>query len=206
MKPAAVTLSGELVRLEPLSLAHLPDLLRAAGGERATFALTQVPEGEPALRRYIEAAREQAERGAQLPFATVDARHGVAVGSTRFLNLERWAWPDGRPPRPEPDAAEIGSTWLAAAAQRSGINTEAKLLMLTHAFEGWGVRRLQLKTDARNARSRRAIERLGARFEGILRAHMPAVDGGVRDTAMYSVTAEEWPAVRAHLHALLRRP
>ena len=98
-----------------------------------------------------------------------------------------------------PDAVEIGSTWLAPSAQRTAINTHAKLLMLTHAFEAWAVLRVTLKTDARNLRSRAAIERIGARFDGVLRAHMPAFDGGVRDTAFYSIVAVEWPELRRAL-------
>ncbi len=100
--------------------------------------------------------------------------------------------------------AEIGSTWLAASAQRTPANTEAKLLMLRHAFDGWGVQRITLKTDARNARSRRAIERLGAQFEGIRRAHVPATDGSIRDTAYYSVLPKEWPTVQGNLVRRLR--
>ena len=121
---------------------------------------------------------------------------------TRFMNIDWWAWPAAAD-RSGPEAVEIGSTWLAAEAQRSPINTEAKLLMLTHAFETWGVLRVCLKTDARNDRSRRAIERIGASPEGILRNHMPAYDGGVRHSAFYSILADEWPAVREALTARL---
>ena len=120
------------------------------------------------------------------------------------MTIERWKWTDAGNPlqrrRPEfADALEIGSTWLAKPAQRTAVNTHAKLLMLTHAFEVWEVRRVMLKTDARNVRSRNAIERLGAKFDGVLRAHMPAFDGGVRDTAFYSIVATEWPTVKAAL-------
>ncbi len=135
----------------------------------------------------------------------------LAPCSTRFLDLDYWSWPPAWPPgrtTPQPDAtptvAEIGSTWLASSVQRTGCNTESKLLMLGHAFDTWGVLRVTLKTDARNARSRRAIERIGGRFEGIRRAHARAVDGSVRDTAYYSIVAAEWPAVRAALAARMR--
>jgi RimJ/RimL family protein N-acetyltransferase len=122
----------------------------------------------------------------------------------RFMNIETWTWPGERArqvPAVPFEAAEIGSTWLAASAQRTAVNTEAKLLMLTHAFDVWRLRRVNLKTDARNARSRTAIERLGARLDGVLRAHMPAFGGGVRDTALYTILASEWPSVRAALVA-----
>ena len=136
-----------------------------------------------------------------MPFATVRVADGRVVGSTRFLNLRSW----GRPGSSGgPDVAEVGATWLAASVQRSAVNTEAKLLQLTHAFDGWRVERLELKTDARNQRSRAAIERLGAQFEGVLRAYQPAADHpGARDTAMYSILRAEWPGVRAVLEARL---
>jgi len=120
------------------------------------------------------------------------------VGSTRFGNLERWTRGEDRI-----DAVEIGWTWLTPSAQRTVVNTEAKLLMLGHAFESWRVHRVTLKTDARNARSRAAIERLGAKLDGLLRAHMPATDDTLRTSAVYSILAGEWPEVRARLIARL---
>ena len=204
---AAITLSGRHVVLEPLSLDHVAPLVAAASESRSTYALTSVPEGEAAMRQYLEHALAEQDNGAALPFATVDRARGRVVGSTRFLSIERWAWPGERAPEVPAvsfEAAEIGSTWLAASAQRTAINTEAKLLMLTHAFEVWRLRRVNLKTDARNLRSRAAIERLGARLDGILRAHMPAFDRTVRDTAMYSILASEWPSVKERLEACLK--
>ena len=206
MPLSAVTLAGRHVRLEPLSKAHLPGLLEAALGPRATFSLTSVPADEASMRAYVDFAQSQFEAGQALPFATIDAARNRVVGSTRFAALERWTWPAGRP-APEPavdfEVAEIGWTWLAPSAQRTPINTEAKLLMLTHAFEVWKLRRVMLKTDARNARSRAAIERIGARFDGVLRAHMPSFDGGIRDSAFYSILAAEWPEAKARLLAKL---
>jgi len=194
------TLSGTHVRLEPLLLEHLDDLVAVARGPRETYRLTFVPEGSDAMRKYLETALLLRDAGAAVPFATVRLADGRVVGSTRFGNLEYWAWPAGaRSPPDPPDAVEIGWTWLAADAQRTAINTEAKLLMLAHAFERWHVRRVNLRTDSRNVRSRTAIERLGAKLDGILRAHMPAADGGVRDTASYSIVAEEWPAAKERL-------
>lgn len=202
----AVVLEGRYVRLEPLELHHLPALVAAGSGPRDTFRLTTAPDGEEESRAYVKAAREAHAAGTALPFATVSLALGRVVGTTRFGNLERWTWPKDHPEaRPDgvPDAAEIGWTWLAAEAQRTAINTEAKRLMLAHAFETWRVHRVTLKTDARNARSRAAIERLGARLDGILRAHFPAVDGTLRDSAIYSILAAEWSSVRAHLDARL---
>jgi N-acetyltransferase len=129
------------------------------------------------------------------------------LGSTRFANVERWTWSDGRERRPpgSADAVEIGWTWLERPAQRTGATVEAKWLMLRHAFSAWQVHRVQLKTDERNLRSRAAIEGIGARLEGILRSHMPGADGRLRHTAMYSIVEGGWPAVDARLRARLER-
>jgi N-acetyltransferase len=204
---APVVLQGVHARLEPLTLAHVPALCLAADGRRDTYAFTVVPVGEAAMRAYVETAlAEQAARRA-MPFATVDAT-GTVVGSTRFGNIEFWPWPPGNAHQrgaDVPDVVEIGWTWLAASAQRTAVNTEAKLLMLTHAFESWRVHRVSLMTDARNMRSRDAIARLGARADGVLRGHRLATDGGIRDTAAYSILEAEWPAVKAGLRARLTR-
>ena len=139
-----------------------------------------------------------------IPFALVSAAGGRAVGSTSYFEFR------SLPGRSGPFAVEIGFTWLAAPAQRRGFNVEAKFLLLSYAFEQWGVARVQFKTDARNQRSRRALEGLGARFEGVLRSFSqswaPGEDGLLRDSAMYSVTAAEWPSCREHLRRRLRRP
>ena len=202
----APTLEGTHVRLEPLSLGHAAALAAAASERRDTYAYTWVPDGEASMRLYVEEALVLHETGAAVPFATVQRNTGRAIGSTRFFNFEYFRWPDGPRAAPQPpDAVEIGWTWLAASAQRTTSNTEAKLLMLTYAFESWRVLRVNLRTDARNARSRTAIERLGAKLDGILRAHVPASDGGVRDTATYSLLAQEWPAAKARLEARLSR-
>ncbi|MFO0593467.1 MAG: GNAT family protein [Polyangiaceae bacterium] len=207
--PAAV-LQGRFVRLEPLSLAHLPGLLAAANGARDTFGFTNVPAGEAEMRAYVEEGAARHAKGEALPFATIDLRHGEprVVGSTRFANAERWSWPFGfEADRPASiDAIEIGWTWLAPSAQRTAVNSEAKLLMLTHAFEAWRVLRVTLKTDARNARSRAAIERIGGKLDGVLRAHMPAFTGAageIRDTAIFSILRAEWPNVRERLEGFV---
>jgi len=204
MNPTIATaLTDEFVSLEPLAPDHAEALWNAASGARDTYALTRVPSSLADAAAYIEVALAEQARGASFPFATRDARSGRVVGSTRFMNVERWTWPAPHEAHQRPpayaEAVEIGSTWLAPAAQRTAINTHAKRLMLTHAFEVWQMRRVTLKTDARNQRSRRAIERIGGRLDGVLRAHMPAFDGQVRDTALYSILASEWPGVKARL-------
>ena len=202
-----VVLEGRYVRLEPLGLAHVPALLEAARGPRDTYGFTTVPDTEAAMTAYVEEALRMHAEGRALPFATVDRKAGRVVGSTRFGNVEFWAWPAGNPHQRGvhlPDVVEIGWTWLAADTQRSGINTEAKLVMLTHAFETWRVHRVSLMTDARNMRSRNAILRIGAKFDGVIRAQRIAVDGIIRDTAAFSILESEWPEVKAALQARLR--
>jgi RimJ/RimL family protein N-acetyltransferase len=141
-----------------------------------------------------------------MPFATIRAEDGAVIGSTRFWNLERWSWPEGHKDygRTMPDACEIGYTWLAASAIRTAANTEAKLLMLAHAFETWRVLRVCFHTDVRNERSRAALERIGGKFEGILRAHRMAADFIPRDSARFSILAAEWPDVKKRLLRLLK--
>jgi len=209
MEPVApLTLQGRHVRLEPLGPAHLDGLQAILEGPRDTFGLTPVPRNRRELEAWLETALADQRRTVALPFATLDAQTGRVVGTTRFGNIEFWViFPGsdmGRPPG-VPHAVEIGWTWLSPSAQRTAINTEAKRLMLAHAFERWEVHRVTLKTDARNVRSRDAIERIGARFDGILRAQSPAADGGARDTAFYSMLLREWPDVRARLDARLAR-
>ena len=202
-----VTLEGRRVLLEPLSLEHIPDLVQAANQSRETYTFTNVPADAASMGRYVETALAGRDSGIMLPFATIDRKAERAVGSTRFLNVEFWTWPVGNPQQRGknlPDVVEIGATWLASGAQRTGINTEAKLLMLTLAFETWLVHRVSLQTDARNERSRIAIERLGAQLDGVIRAARVAFDGAVRDSAVFSILDSEWPAVKVQLAALLR--
>lgn len=202
---APVTLGNDAVLLEPLSHDHAEALLRASTGARDSFGFTWVPPTAEAMRAYIDLALAEQARGVSLPFATCDARTGQPVGSTRFMSIERWTWVAGSPLQRTPahaDVVEIGSTWLGPEAQRSAVNTNAKLLMLTHAFDAWQVHRVTLKTDARNTRSRAAIARIGGHFDGVLRAHMPASDGRVRDTAYFTILRDEWPAVGEHLRAM----
>ncbi|MFM8856655.1 MAG: GNAT family N-acetyltransferase [Actinomycetota bacterium] len=205
-----VTLEGATVRLEPLSLEHLNGLLAACSGSRDTYQYTWVPEPRSSdVEEYIEAALRQHELGTALPFATRKLDSGEIVGSSRYMNVEYWPNRNLSPSTSEvPDALEIGSTWLADHAQRTSVNTEAKLLMLTQAFEVYGVKRVNLRTDARNARSRANIERVGAVLEGVLRHHQRSADGGnngVRDTAAYSLLASEWPDAKRALTEKLTR-
>ncbi len=207
MAGEAFTLIGQYVRLEPLDSKHIPRLAAAAAVEPSIYKWSLVPQGESEMTRYVETALSWRDAGTAVPFAIVRQRDGELIGSTRFWNIEHWTWPQGhrRKGREHPDACEIGYTWLAASATRTGANTEAKLLMLTHAFEVWGVLRVCLHTDVRNERSRRAIERIGGTFEGVLRAHRMAADFTPRDSARYSILLDEWPEVQARLSKLAAR-
>lgn len=200
-----LVLKGPSVTLRPLSPADAAPLAAAASESRDDYAYTRVPDGVEDAQHYIAMALADREAGRRLPF-TIVWRDRI-VGSTSYLDLQRWRWPAGSPLQrsDKPDAVEIGATWLAASAQRTRCNTEAKYLLLSHAFDVWDVHRVTLKTDARNAQSRRAIERLGAVFEGVLRAHMPAQDGSVRDSAYYSIVRAEWSDVRKRLEGALAR-
>jgi RimJ/RimL family protein N-acetyltransferase len=200
---APVELRGRHVWLQPLSRAHLEPLRKLAAGPRETFTWTVVPTPETA-EAYLAEALSLIERREAVAFATCTSA-GEMVGCTRFFDLQRWDWPGGDPRAGEDvlDGCEIGYTWLAQSAQRTPINTETKLLMLRHAFVQWRCRRVTLKTDERNERSRRAIERLGAHFDGVLRAYQPAVDGRPRNTAYYTILDAEWPAVQSRLTARL---
>jgi RimJ/RimL family protein N-acetyltransferase len=178
---------------------HADALLTASSEDRSTYEWTRVPHGPAGVVAYIDEALTDQRDNRRIPFVTIWLDEARIVGSTSFF--PEW-WSD-TPTESSPDAVEIGATWLASSAQRTVVNTEAKLLMMTYAFETWDVERLSLKTDARNERSRAAIERLGARFEGVLRNHMPAYGpgGGIRSSAFFSVVREEWPDVKAALAA-----
>jgi len=195
-----VTLKGSFVVLRPLSRDDVPAMRALAAGPRGTFEWVFVPLPDQ-VPQYVEGALAQVERQAAVVFAI--CRHsGEMVGCTRLFDLQRWDWPAETDPRAGQDvldAAEIGYTWLAESVQRTAVNTEAKLLLLRHAFETWRCHRVTLKTDERNTRSRRAIERLGARFDGVLRAFQPAADGRPRNTAYYTILASEWPEVERKL-------
>jgi N-acetyltransferase len=200
-------LNGSYIRLEPLERRHIEPLAAASAGDPGPYRWSPVPQGIAEATQYVETALAARDAGTAVPFATVRVADGKVIGSTRFFNLEFWTWPAGHTlhGRTTPDACEIGYTWLANSAVRTAANTEAKLLMLTHAFEVWNVLRVCLHTDARNERSRAAIERIGGKFEGILRAHRMAADFIPRDSARFSIISEEWPAAKQKLIKLLDR-
>ena len=195
-------LEGTLVRLEPLAHHHAPDLAVAAEEDRSSYGFTWVPRAAE-VGGYIETQLGRASTGMMAPYAQVQISSGRAVGATSFWN------PRLCPGRSALCAIEIGFTWLAASAQGTGINVESKLLLFQHAFEEWGVVRVDLKTDARNLRSRAAIEALGAKFEGVLRSWsqswVPGEEDRLRDSAMYSVIASEWPECQVRLEERLAR-
>jgi N-acetyltransferase len=195
-------LTGDHVRLEPLGVRHVPGLLKAAAQDPSLYQWVLVPQDEPAMRRHVEDALAARAKGIAVPFAVVRLADETVIGSTRFHQLDYWARPGGAD---IPDTCEIGYTWLAREALRTGANTEMKRLMLTHAFEVWRVRSVCLHTDVRNQRSQDAIRRIGGSFEGVLRSHRLAVDQSPRDSARFSITAAEWPAVRQHLGNLTAR-
>ena len=191
---APLTLEGHYVRLEPLTLGHHAGLCEV-GLDEELWRWTTTSVGTPEeMRAYIETALREQSAGASLPFATLERSTGRAVGSTRFASIER-----------AHRRLEIGFTWIARAWQRTPLNTEAKYLMMRHAFETLGAVRVELKTDSLNAPSRRAILRLGATEEGTLRNHMIVQRGRLRHSVYFSVIDSEWPAVKAGLEEKLAR-
>jgi len=207
MTSESLVLQGNHVRLEPLEHRHIDGLAAASAANPSLYQWSPVPRGKDEAAAYVDTALAWRDAGTAIPFATVRMSDGVVIGSTRFWNLERWSWPQGHPShgRGVPDACEIGYTWLTPSAIRTAANTESKLLMLTHAFEVWQVLRVCFHTDARNARSRAALERIGGQFEGILRAHRMAADFIPRDSVRYSIIASEWPGVKQTLLRLVDR-
>ncbi len=208
MKVESLVLQGKHVRLEPLEPGHVDGLVAAATtADPSLYRWSPVPQGQAEAAKYIETALGWRDAGTAVPFAITRMDDGVVIGSTRFWNLEQWAWPQDHPSygRGLPDACEIGYTWFAASAIRTAANTEAKLLMLTHAFETWQVLRVCFHTDVRNQRSRAALERIGGKFEGVLRAHRMAADYVPRDSLRFSILASEWPEVKQRLLQLRDR-
>lgn len=194
----APVLAGELVRLEPLDHRHVAELAVAAEENRGSYDFTWVPRADE-VQAYVDAQLDRAATGRLAPYAQVSTATGRAVGVTAYWEPRSWLTDD------QLDAVEVGFTWLASSAQGTGVNAEAKLLLFRHAFEEWGVSRVDLKTDARNDRSRAVIQSVGARFEGVLRnwsrSWAPGEEGRLRDSAIYSITAEEWAERRVGLEA-----
>jgi RimJ/RimL family protein N-acetyltransferase len=189
----AITLRGRLVCLEPLSTRHIPDLAET-GRDEGIWQYMRYGQvtTEAKMAELVGHLLEWQGRGTDLPFAVIHLESGRAVGMTRYMNIE-----------PANRNLEIGGTWYAPAFQRTGVNTECKYLLLGHAFEVLDAIRVQFRTDLRNLRSQKAIERLGAVREGVLREHMILPDGTVRSSIIYSILAKEWPAVKSHLTQLL---
>ena len=203
MSVAAPTLTGNHVQLEQLSLDSAEELTAAGNQDRSTYGWTAVPPTVEGMRRYITGLLDDQRARTAVPFMQRRISDGALVGCTRYLRLEWWAGGD------LPSEVEIGGTWLAASAQRTPINTEAKYLLLSNAFDAWNVHRVAICTDLRNTQSQTAILRIGASFEGILRSHRGSYAPGeenivARDSAMYSVTRDEWPAVKAGLEGRLQ--
>ena len=197
--------------LEPLTIDHVPDLVEAASQDRSTFGFTAVPDGIEEMLTYVQNLLGNHKVGQDVPFVqrrvNADGTLGEVVGCTRFMNI---CFPLGRTVNGVlvPDGVEIGGTWLAKSAQRTSINTEAKLMLMTYAFETWRVQRVAICTDERNEQSRRAIERIGGIFEGVLRSDRPSwvasEKGNLRNTAVYSVVSAEWPEVKSRLTSSVR--
>lgn len=200
-------LQGEHVRLEPLQRNHVDGLVAAAANDRELYRWSPVPQSRDEAKAYVDTALDWRDAGTAVSFAIVCSNDSLVIGSTRFFNLERWAWPAGHPlhGRKAPDACEIGYTWFTRSAIRTAANTETKFLMLRHAFEDWKVLRVCFHSDVRNQRSRAAIERIGGQFEGILRAHRMAADFIPRDSARYSILPSEWPQVKQRLLQFIDR-
>jgi RimJ/RimL family protein N-acetyltransferase len=195
MQVTPVTLTGRHVRLEPITPAHFEPLSRQGNdAELWQYMAHRRPDPRDGYRAWFDSVSKQHGLGTAVAFVVFDLARGEPVGGTTYLDISA---ADRR--------LEIGNTWLGRTAWRTPVNTECKLLLLRHAFETLGANRVQLKTDARNLRSQQAIERLGAVREGVLRKYQVMGDGFVRDTVMYSITAAEWPAVRARLEGLLQR-
>ena len=190
-----VALADARIRLEPLGLQHVDGLKRAAAdGELWTIRVTSVPDPDD-TRGYVERALQAFAEGHRLAFAVLDAGSGEVIGSSSYHDIV-----------PAVERLEIGYTWYARSRQRTHVNASAKLLLMTHAFETLGARLVGWRTDNFNFASQRAIERLGARKDGVLRHHAVRRDGTIRDTVMYSMTAGEWPEAKAELVARLARP
>ena len=199
-----LVLAGSHVRLEPLDHRHVDGLVAASATDPSLYQWSPIPQGKVEATSYVNTALAWRDDGTAVPFAIVRVDDSVVIGSTRFWNLERWPWPQGHQRYGcVLDACEIGYTWLTRSAIRTAANTEAKLLMLTHAFETWRVLGVCFHTDARNQRSRAALERIGGKFEGILRTHRMAADYIARDSVRYSIVAAEWPDVKRRLSQLL---
>lgn len=203
METEQVVLVGRHIRLEPLDHRHIAGLVAASAADPSLYQWSLVPQGNAEVTKYVDRALGWRDAGTAVPYAIVRLEDEAVIGSTRFWDMARWNWPPGHS-RKRPglvDACEIGYTWLTGSAIRTAANTEAKLLMLTHAFETWEALRVCFYTDARNLRSRAALARIGGKLEGILRSHRMAADYIPRDSVCYSIIGPEWPDVKLRLSA-----
>lgn len=200
---AQPTLSGQEVLLRPLVAQDAEALALAAAEDRTNYRFNPVPNGPAEAEAYVAKALRQQSEGERMPFAILWRER--LVGTTSYSEIHPWQWPEGSAfqRNGRPDVVEIGYTWLAGSAQRTRCNTETKYLLLRHAFEVWEVHRAAFRTDVRNQVSRAAIERLGAKLEGIRRADKPGRDGTVRDSIFYSIVKAEWPAIEEALKRCL---
>lgn len=195
MEIKPIVLIGRHVRLEPLSEAHIPGLAEIGIGQNFwRFMLYGDMHTEADMRNWVQDIINRGQRGTDLPFAVIHLASGRVAGATRYLNI-----------LPQDRGLEVGGTWYGAEFQRSAVNTECKYLLLTHAFETLSAIRLQLKTDSRNERSQRAIERIGAKWEGVLRNHMILPDGHIRHSVFYSILNSEWLEVKRNLQIMLEK-
>lgn len=194
MEVKPIVLQGKYVRLEPLSEAHIPGLAEiGAGQDFWDYMLYGRIETEEDMRNWVKDIMSRGEKGTDLPFAVIHLESGRVAGATRYLNI-----------MPKDYGLEVGGTWYGLEFQRTAVNTECKYLLFTHAFETLKCIRLQIKTDLRNVRSQKAIERIGAVKEGVLRNHMILPDGRVRDSVFYSILDTEWPGVKGRLEEMLK--
>jgi N-acetyltransferase len=192
--PTPVTLEGAHVRLEPLATSHIDGLMRAGEDDAVWTWMPYRPETREDYAAWVESALADQAKGEQLPFATIDRKSGDVVGSTRLFFVS-----------PRDRRIEIGGTWLAPSAQRTSINTESKLLLLTHCFDALSAVRVELKTHGRNENSQRAIARIGAKYEGVMRKHMLTRGGVHRDSVYFAIIDDDWPEVRQRLRDMLSR-
>lgn len=199
-------LEGRHVLLQALKPSHIKGLIEAANENPSLFKWTYVPQDELSMTKYVEGAIESRDLGIAYPFVIIGKNDNQIKGTTRYWNIEKWEWPKGHPLDREAtlDACEIGHTWLRENAIRTVINTETKLLLLSNLFENWNALRVCFRTDVRNKRSQSAIERIGGKFEGILRADRMAIDYTIRDSCRYSMLFSEWPDVKENLLKLLQ--
>lgn len=203
---AIIVLEGRHVLLQPLKHSHIKGLIEAANENPSLFKWTYVPQDEPSMTKYVDRAIECRDLGIAYPFVIIGKKDNQIKGTTRYWNIEKWEWLSEHPLDREAklDVCEIGHTWLRENAIRTAINTETKLLLLTNLFENWNALRVCFRTDVRNKRSQVAIERIGGKFEGILRADRMAIDYTIRDSCRYSILFSEWPGVKENLLKLLQ--